>query len=78
MTVVMLAMIFATKLEFLGMGGNGAMMSFAAAIVFPSIILWVAGGILPSKARLYCGKCDKVKYVSPPKVLDNRIARVSE
>ena len=78
MTVVMLGLLFATKLSFLGMGGNGGMMAFAAEIVLPSVVLWVLGGILPTKARLYCFKCDRAEYFHPPDYLDNRISRVSE
>lgn len=78
MTVVILGILFATRLAFLGMGGNGGMMAFAAAIILPSVILWVIGGILPTKARLYCFKCDRAEYFHPPGFIDNRIQQVSE
>lgn len=78
MTVVMLGLMFATKLSFLGMGGNGGMMAFAVALILPSIVLWIIGGILPTKARLYCFKCNREDYFHPPEFLDNRIPKVSE
>lgn len=78
MTIVMVVLMFVTKLSFLRLGGNGGAMAFAVALVLPSIVLWVIGGILPTRARLYCFKCDRSTFFHPPEFLDNRIPRVSE
>lgn len=78
MTIVMVLVMFSTKLSFLGMGGNGGAMAFAVALILPSIILWIIGGILPKRARLYCFKCNKAEFFPPPGFLDNRISRVTE
>lgn len=78
MSIVMLILMFATKLSFLGLGGGGGAMAFAAALVFPSVVLWVLAGLLPIRARLYCFKCDSSTFFKTPKKLDNRIAKVSE
>ncbi len=78
MTIVTLVLMFMTKLAFLGLGGNGGAMAFAVALITPSIILWILGGLLPTKARLYCFKCDRSDYFEPPEFIDNRISKVSE
>lgn len=78
MTILMFAIMFATKLSFLSLGGNGGAMAFAVALILPSIVLWIIGGILPTKARVYCFKCDKSEFFPPPKFLDNRIPAASE
>lgn len=78
MTIIMLVLMFVTKLSFLGLGGNGGMMAFVAALILPSIALWIIGGILPTKARLYCFKCDRKDYFHPPKFIDNPISKASE
>ena len=78
MTIVMVVLMFATKLSFLGLGGGGGAMAFAAALVIPSIALWIIGGLLPTKTRLYCFKCDRTEFFHPPEFIDNRISIVSE
>ncbi|MEN8784752.1 MAG: hypothetical protein ABF379_10340 [Akkermansiaceae bacterium] len=65
MTVVMPIMIVATTLEFLGMGGNGAMMSLATAIVLPFIILWVVGGILSRQSTPFLREMRQDKIREP-------------
>ncbi len=78
MTIVMFILMFVTKLSFLDLGGRGAAMAFAVALILPSIILWIIGGMLPNKTRLYCFKCDRSEFFHMPEFLDNRISRVSE
>jgi hypothetical protein len=68
MTIVMLLLMFATKLSFLGLGGNGGVMAFALALILPSILLWMIGGLLPTKARLYCFKCDRSHFYHPLRI----------
>ena len=78
MTIIMLFLMFLTKLSFLRMGGDAGIMAFAMALILPSVALWITGGILPTKARLYCSKCNRSAYYKPPSFIDNRIAKVSE
>jgi hypothetical protein len=78
MTIVMLGIMFATKLSFLTLGGWGGAMAFAVALVVPSVILWVIGGLLPTRARLYCFKCNTTTFHRVPRKIDNRIPVVTE
>ena len=78
MTIVMLVLMFSTKLAFLSLDGTGAAMAFAVALLVPSIILWIIGGLLPTKARVYCFRCDRSDFFHPPEFFDNRISEVSE
>jgi len=78
MTIVMVVVMFATKLSFLGLGGNGGAMAFAAALVVPSVIFWVAGGLMPTRARLFCFRCNTAVYHRVPRKFDNRIPVVDE
>jgi len=78
MTVVMVVLMFATQLSFLSLGGNGAPMAFAVALIAPSVVLWVIGGLLPSRARLFCFRCNTTTFHRLPRKLDNRICVVSE
>lgn len=76
MTVIVLIAMFLTRLEFLTLGGQGGAMAFALAIILPSIVLWVLGGIFPERARLYCSSCGHTEFHRPPELLDNRIPKV--
>lgn len=78
MTMVMLGIMFATKLSFFTLGGWGGAMAFAAALVVPSIVLWIIGGLLPTRARLSCFKCSTTSYHRLPVNLDNRVRIVTE
>jgi len=62
MTLVMFLLMIVTKLSFFSLSGNGGAMAFAAIILLPSIILWIIGGLLPTKTRLYCFKCDRSEF----------------
>jgi hypothetical protein len=78
MTVVMMVLMFATKLSFLRLGGNGGAMALAAAVVLPSVVLSLLGGLLPSCSRLFCHQCRHESFHALPKERDNRIPTVSE
>jgi len=62
MTIVMFILMALTKFSFLDFGGGGAPMAFVAAIILPSVLIWILGGLLPTKLRLYCYKCNRSEY----------------
>ena len=69
----MIALMFLTKLSFLNLGGSGGAMAFATAIVLPSVIVYLLGGLLPNRSRLYCHKCDRAGFHPLPGKHDSRI-----
>ena len=78
LTIVMIALLFLTKLKFLELGGNSGAMAFAAIIVVPAVLVYILGGLLPTRSRLYCHKCNRSEFHPIPEEFDNRIARVAE
>ncbi|MDB4300621.1 hypothetical protein N9961_01040 [bacterium] len=53
-------------------------MHLALVVIGPSIALHIIAGIRPTKARLYCHKCNLITFHPLPKKIDNRIPRVTE
>ena len=35
-------------------------------VLFPSLLLYLVGGLFPVRTRLYCFKCDRASYFLPP------------
>lgn len=47
-------------------GDFGRILPIPIVILLPSLILYLAGGFLPIKTRLYCYKCDRASYYHSP------------
>ena len=48
-------------------GAGAPSMHYAIVVIGPSILLYILGGILPIRSRLYCHKCKTSSYFKPPK-----------